>query len=1217
MPPVLPSAPAAGRRALLVGIDAYEHVRPLAGCVNDARAMERLLVDVFDFPGDRVRVLVDAEATRDGVLAALDRLVAETMSNDAVVFYYAGHGSQMTDREGDEPSGMDSTLVPVDSGRDGRAWGGESRPNRDITDDEIALRLAALAERTPYVTVIVDACHSGTITRDVPDDGAARSRGVEPDTRPAGELPPSPIPSDRRAGLARAAATRATRDAGGGGDTGGGLAPVDGGYVLVAGCRDEERSFEYRAPAASGGAPVVHGALTYFLVQELRALAPGATYRDVFERTAARVTAAYPRQHPQLEGRVDREVLGVRDAAPVRHVRVLAVDGGGTAGDRVTLATGAALGAAAGARYAVYPPGAKAAGGAVPLGEVELVAVGAAASAARVVSGAVVPGARAVEAAPAPGLARLTVALVGPAAADAGVRGRVAASPLLALVAAAADARLALLPPRSAAGAADPVPQLGPLAAPAWALVGADGQLLAPPKPSDARDEVVANLETLARRRRALALVNPDPASALRGRLTLELLRRTPDGLWAETESGPGGRVVYEEGDRVGFRVTNHSDQPVHISLVDVGPSGYIGVLYPPPGAEDAVGPGVTFDITGRQPERRGWKLVLPAGFPFEPGAGPAAVAEGDEVFRLFVTREPVDFSFLTQQGVRGVDRVGDADAARRRPALERLLRAATGAATRDAVEDDDPPPAAGDDWTTVDRAVVVRRRSRVALAEGAAVAVGSVTLTAAGVAGEAALGPPTPAGAAPEAVADDSSGPHGASLPDPLARALGSAGAVVREAIVVTAAPAPAGRARAADARDGAPGAVDVAVADAGPGYGQLLVSEDALGRVSFHFAEDVGPAGRGGGAGAAGVRTFRVPARPAPPDAEPDGRFVPVPGAARFVLKHVVFPLLDPLVGAVGEDYAARWEAAYRPYRIRTFGPDDYTSERGTVINAERWRGLGAGRALLFVHGTFSRAHSAFGGLPRAVMTALSERYGGRLFAFDHYTLSEDPSANVERFVRHLPPDVALDLDIVCHSRGGLVSRRLAERQSELTLGARRVRVGKVVFVGAPNAGTVLADADRMGALIDTYATVLNVFPDPASKEVLQGVVTVAKQLAVGVAKGLPGLQSMCPGGPYARALNAGARDGTARYFALASDYTPSAPGLRAMLADRLMDGVFDGANDLVVPADGVWHANGSGFFPIDDHRVLAGAESVAHTEFFGSPAAQAQLLEWLGGA
>ena len=125
---------------------------------------------------------------------------------------------------------------------------------------------------------------------------------------------------------------------------------------------------------------------------------------------------------------------------------------------------------------------------------------------------------------------------------------------------------------------------------------------------------------------------------------------------------------------------------------------------------------------------------------------------------------------------------------------------------------------------------------------------------------------------------------------------------------------------------------------------------------------------------------------------------------------------------------------------------------------------------------------------------------------------------------------------------------------------------------------------------------------------------MVTVAKMAAVGAAKGLPGLMAMQPGGQFAKTMNAGERTGDTRYFALASDYSPGEPGLRALLRDRLMDKVFGGGNDLVVTTDGVFAANGSGYFPIEDRHVFDGTSGVSHTTFFESRAARDKVMGWL---
>ena len=78
-----------------------------------------------------------------------------------------------------------------------------------------------------------------------------------------------------------------------------------------------------------------------------------------------------------------------------------------------------------------------------------------------------------------------------------------------------------------------------------------------------------------------------------------------------------------------------------------------------------------------------------------------------------------------------------------------------------------------------------------------------------------------------------------------------------------------------------------------------------------------------------------------------------------------------------------------------------------------------------MLLIHGTFSRAHEGFYDFPREYVAGLHQLYEGRVFAFDHFTLSHDPRQNVDWFLEQIPEAARFDLDVVCHSRGGLVAR------------------------------------------------------------------------------------------------------------------------------------------------------------------------------------------------
>jgi pimeloyl-ACP methyl ester carboxylesterase len=336
--------------------------------------------------------------------------------------------------------------------------------------------------------------------------------------------------------------------------------------------------------------------------------------------------------------------------------------------------------------------------------------------------------------------------------------------------------------------------------------------------------------------------------------------------------------------------------------------------------------------------------------------------------------------------------------------------------------------------------------------------------------------------------------------------------------------------------------------------------------------------------------------------------------------VLKELVFPLIDPALGEVGAMFVNSMEKKRAPYRVRAFQPDDYATDRARLIAGDEWKRLSSGRALLFVHGTFSRSHLAFGHLPADYMSELHRRYGGRVFAFDHFTLSHDPRENVKQLVQTLPEGTKLDVDVVCHSRGGLVSRMLAERLSEFDLQGRQLHVGRVVFVGAPNAGTPLANPQKLGDLIDVLTNVLDLIPGVT--DVLTLLLGVVKQLAVGALSGLDGLQSMYPDGEFLKRLNAGGSRGDSKYFAITSDAKPSEPGLRRLLVtkglNKLMAGPNDpaGPNDLVVPTNGVFKENGSAYFPIEERLLLEGSEGVAHTHYFDSDRARQKMLEWLVG-
>jgi secreted trypsin-like serine protease len=156
---------APGDRALLIGIDAYENPKfNLKGSVNDVRNMQQLLINTFQYQGEQIMTLIDAQATRANILKAFDDwLIRDSAPRARVFFYMSSHGAQVPDLNGDEEDGLDETLVPYDTRVE--TQNGKKVLRNQIIDDEIDERLKRIADRN--VTVVIDACHSGTATRDL------------------------------------------------------------------------------------------------------------------------------------------------------------------------------------------------------------------------------------------------------------------------------------------------------------------------------------------------------------------------------------------------------------------------------------------------------------------------------------------------------------------------------------------------------------------------------------------------------------------------------------------------------------------------------------------------------------------------------------------------------------------------------------------------------------------------------------------------------------------------------------------------------------------------------------------------------------------------------------------------------------------------------------------------------------------------------------------
>lgn len=276
-------ASAGTQRALLIGVSNYEaNLPPLAGSRNDVMLIRELLVQKFGFDRSNIQLMIDEQATRDQIFAAVRALSARTAPDDIVLIHFSGHGSQAPDTNGDEQDGFDETILPHDSRTPGVA---------DITDDELNMLLSGFESGS--VVVILDSCHSGTGTRSGPT--LVTQRWVAPDTRKE---------------LYESVATRQVL-----------TLPISENHVFFAAAQD----FESELDGPFGPDNMRLGLFTAAMVGVLASSPPTVTPREAIAGVSARVealkasAAGMPIPEPNMEAPLEKQEVPMfvfRDDAP-------------------------------------------------------------------------------------------------------------------------------------------------------------------------------------------------------------------------------------------------------------------------------------------------------------------------------------------------------------------------------------------------------------------------------------------------------------------------------------------------------------------------------------------------------------------------------------------------------------------------------------------------------------------------------------------------------------------------------------------------------------------------------------------------------------------------------------------------------------------------------------------------------------------------------------
>jgi len=398
------------------------------------------------------------------------------------------------------------------------------------------------------------------------------------------------------------------------------------------------------------------------------------------------------------------------------------------------------------------------------------------------------------------------------------------------------------------------------------------------------------------------------------------------------------------------------------------------------------------------------------------------------------------------------------------------------------------------------------------------------------------------------------------------------------------------------------------------GPDEGAVLALRRPSGALTFHPTIDGIPL-RGGPREA----RFIVPIRPS----GSVSRGI-VGQLFRAVIVKVAGALADAAVSAVLPKLAEAVEAqAWRRAGLDQPGWRMVTKEALRTGKLAPGAPKAGPRALLFIHGTCSNTVTAFRQLANSdFFERVASRYGDRMFAFDHYTLSQTPEENVRRLLDGLPKG-PITFDVITHSRGGLVLRHLVERADRLGRPGARFKLGQAVLVASPNEGTPLVTPRRWEDTIGWIANMIELCePDTpfttGAAFVAHGLVWLAKHLAVD----LPGLQAMDAEGELIKDLQHRPTPKVARYSSLVANYDP-ADRIVARLFDMGIDQFFGSANDLIVPSAGGWRLARAGAAGIPGERIgcfgLGGnlaAQGVTHFNIFAQAQTPAFLAHALAG-
>ncbi|KAK6465838.1 caspase domain-containing protein [Scheffersomyces coipomensis] len=281
------------KKALLVGCNYFGTKNELRGCINDVKNMSNFLVQRWGYKWEDMVILTDDQQDRarvplkENIYRAMQWLVKDARPNDSLVFHYSGHGGTTPDLDGDEESGFDDVIYPVDFEQAGH-----------IVDDDMHDIMVKPLPPGCRLTALYDSCHSGTAL-DLPYVYSTKGVVKEPNLLKDAGLGALTAIMDYETGNIGGAITavsglfkKVTNSAGGNADAIRRVKASAADCISISGCKDDQTS----ADASENGQAT--GAMSWSFIKVLTE-SPNQSYLSLLNNMRSLLSQKYS-QKPQL-----------------------------------------------------------------------------------------------------------------------------------------------------------------------------------------------------------------------------------------------------------------------------------------------------------------------------------------------------------------------------------------------------------------------------------------------------------------------------------------------------------------------------------------------------------------------------------------------------------------------------------------------------------------------------------------------------------------------------------------------------------------------------------------------------------------------------------------------------------------------------------------------------------------------------------------------------